>query len=248
MARDKSSKGAAASGSGSSPAPKTPWYKQMWQVYRISARYNRLTPLWMALALLATAGASFGLSYALGGRSTLWIVISAILAVVVGFMVALIVLARIADRAVFAQLQGQPGATTFALQQIKRGWWIEQEPVHVDPRTRDLVFRAVGKPGVVLVTEGPLPRVLRISEAEKKRHSRVVSGVPIHVLHVGEGEEYVSLRKLVPRMRRLPKALTPAEVSAVGRRMVALKATRPPVPKGIDPFKMRPDRKAVRGR
>lgn len=248
MARDKSSNGAAASGSGSTPARKPRWYQQMWQVYRISARYNRLTPLWMALAFLATAGASFGLSYWLGGRSVIWIVISAILAAVVGFMVALIVLARIADRAVFAQLKGQPGATTFALQQIKRGWWIEQEPVHVDPRTRDMVFRAVGKPGVVLITEGPLPRVLRISEAEKKRHSRVVSGVPVHVLHVGDGDEYVTLRKLVPRMRRLPKALTASEVSAVGRRMVALKATRPPVPKGIDPYKMRPDRKAVRGR
>ncbi|MGF1662499.1 MAG: DUF4191 domain-containing protein [Kineosporiaceae bacterium] len=243
MARDRSTAAA-----GSTPARKPRWYQQIWQVYRISYRYHRRTPLWMALAFVGAAGASFGLSYLFGGRSVLWIVISAVLAVVLGAMVALIVLARVADRAVFTQLEGQAGATTFALQQIKRGWWIEQEPVHVDPRTRDMVFRAVGRPGVVLVTEGPLPRVLRIAESEKKRHARVVSGVPVHVLHVGNTPEQVPLRKLVRRMRRLPKALTGGEVSAVGRRMQALRSNRPPVPQGIDPFRMRPDRKAVRGR
>jgi hypothetical protein len=246
MARDRSSNEAAASGA--TPARKPRWYAQVWQVYRISSRYNRRTPLWMALAFVATTGASFGLSYLLGGRGVVWLVISAVLAVVVGAMVALIVLARIADRAVFTQLEGQQGATTFALQQIKRGWWIEQEPVHVDPRTRDMVFRAVGRPGVVLVTEGPLPRVLRIAESERKRHARVVSGVPVHVLHVGTGPEQVPLRRLVRRMRRLPRALTGSEVSAVGRRIQALRSNKPPVPPGIDPFRMRPDRKAVRGR
>jgi hypothetical protein len=242
MARNTSAAAAA------TPAKKPRWYQQMWQVYRITQRYDRRTPLWLALAFLVTAGVAFAISYLLGGTGLLALAIGVVLALVMGVLVALIVLARLADRAIFAQLDGQPGATSFAFQQIRRGWWYDKEPVSVDPRTRDMVFRAVGKPGIVLVTEGPLPRVMRLAESERKRHARVASGVPVHVLHIGNGPEQIRLRRLTRRMRRLPKALTSSEVSQVGKRITALGATRPPVPKGVDPHRMRPDRKAVRGR
>lgn len=241
MAREKSTPPPAAGG-------KQRWYKQLWQVYRLTARHDRRTPLYLLGTVVVVAGLAFGATVLFGGAGWLSLVIGIVLALTLGVLAAMIVLARLADRAVYAQLEGQPGATGFAFEQIKRGWWVEREPIAVDPRTKDLVFRAVGRPGIVLVTEGPLPRVLRLAENERKRHARVASGAPVHVLHVGTGEDQIRLRRLPGRMRRLPRALTSAEVSAVGKRMAALRTNKPPVPKGIDPLRARPDRRAVKGR
>jgi hypothetical protein len=43
-------------------------------------------------------------------------------------------------------------------------------------------------------------------------------------------------------------SLTKQEAAAVNKRLKALGAARPPVPKGIDPLRARPDRKGLRGR
>ncbi len=229
-------------------AKKPAWYRQLWQVYTLTRRYDRGVTWWMLLGFVLAAAAGFVVSYVAGGQGVLAAVIGAVLALTIGVLVAFIILARRADRAMYAQLEGQPGATSHALQQIRRGWRIEQEPIQVDPKTRDLVFRAIGRPGIVLITEGPLPRVLRLAESERKRHSRVASGVTIHVLHVGSGEDQIPLRKLAGRLTRLPRSLTSAEVGTVSRRVAALGAIRPPIPKGVDPYRARPDRKAARGR
>ncbi len=81
-------------------------------------------------------------------------------------MVALLIMARRAERAAFAQLAGQPGSTGAALKNLRKSWIVEEAPVAVDPRTQDLVFRAIGRPGVVLVTEGPLPRVKKLADQQ----------------------------------------------------------------------------------
>jgi hypothetical protein len=48
-------------------------------------------------------------------------------------------------------------------------------------------------------------------------------------------------------MNKLNKELTKLEVNAVSKRISSL-GSRLPIPKGIDPYKARPDRKAARGR
>ena len=48
--------------------------------------------------------------------------------------------------------------------------------------------------------------------------------------------------------RRIPSVLTKDEVATVQKRLKALGGIRPPVPKGIDPMRARPDRRAMRGR
>jgi hypothetical protein len=164
-------------------------------------------------------------------------------------MLALLVLARRAERAAYAQLAGRPGAVGAALSNIRRGWNIEQEPVAVDPRTQDLVFRAVGRPGVVLVTEGPLPRVQRLGEQERKRVARVLGpNVPVSVLHAGDGDGQVPLAKLGRTLMRRKPVLTKGEVGEVAKRLRALGGVRLPIPKGVDPTRARPDRRATRGR
>ena len=107
-----------------------------------------------------------------------------------------------------------------------------------------LVFRAIGRPGVVLVTEGPPPRATRLAESERKRVDRVAPNVPVHVLRTGDGEDEVPVRKLAKKIGRMRPELTKAEVDAVNKRLKALGGVKMPVPKGMDPTRARPDRKA----
>ena len=172
-----------------------------------------------------------------------------ILGVPLAVMVALVIMSRRAERSAYQRMAGQPGVTGAVLKNIRRGWYVEDEPVAVDPRTRDLVFRAIGRPGVALVTEGPVPRVQRLVDGERKRITRVLgTNVPIMVIHVGDGEGQVPLRRLNSTLMKSRPALTKTEVSQIIGRLRALGAVRPPIPKGIDPTRVRPDRKGVRGR
>jgi hypothetical protein len=171
-----------------------------------------------------------------------------VLGLLAGVLIAVVILGRRAEKAAYSQLGDQKGAAGYALRSVRRGWNVEEQPVAVDPRTQDLVFRAVGRPGVVLVTEGPLPRVNRLADNERKRLNRVLPEVPVVVVHAGEGENMVPLRKLGRHVMRMKPVLTKTEVSEVAKRLRALGAARPPIPKGVDPNRMRPDRKATRGR
>ena len=55
----------------------------------------------------------------------------------------------------------------------------------------DVVHRAVGRPGVVLVGEGSPTRLPSLLAAEKKRVARVAFDVPIHDFQVGDGQGQV---------------------------------------------------------
>jgi hypothetical protein len=163
-------------------------------------------------------------------------------------LAGMFILARRAETAAYAQIEGQPGAARAALGTIRRGWTFAEEPVAVDPRTQDLVFRGVGRAGVVLVSEGPPSRIGKLLESERKRTARVVSGAPITIIQAGDGEGQVPLRKLPRAVQRLKPTLTKQETAEVIKRLTALGAIRLPVPKGVDPMRARPDRKGMRGR
>lgn len=221
--------------------------KQFVSVFKLTARYDKKAPFLIFGALLLVIAVSVTLSLLLS-ESILGRTLGITTGVLLAILVALSVLTRRADRAMFAQVDGQQGATSMALQSLRRGWSTEKEPVGVDPRSGDLVFRAVGRPGIVLLVEGPVPRTFKLADAERRRHSRVASGVPIHVIHVGNGPEQVPLRKVAGRVMRMKRQLNSAEVSAVSKRLQAIGGLRSPVPKGVDPFRARADRKAMRGR
>jgi hypothetical protein len=248
-AAGKADKNAAAKASkGSKPAEekKPGRLKTVWQIYTLTRESDRLLPLWMALAF---AG-SVLVVLLFGLLVHAWLPIVLVFGVALGLMVALIVMSRRAQRFAYERAAGQPGVSGQVMKNIRRGsWYVEDEPVAVDPRTRDLVFRAVGRPGVVLAVEGPVGRTERLVEGERKRVARVVGpNVPVIVLHVGDGDGQVPLRRLESKMTRMRPALSKGEVSAVAARLKALGGARPPIPKGIDPTRMRPDRKGVRGR
>jgi hypothetical protein len=198
----------------------------------------------MLLAFAGTVLVAFLIGLALGHAVYL-----AVLAVPLGVLVALILMSRRAERFAYQRAAAQTGVTGQVMKNIRRGWFVEEEPVAIDPRTRDLVFRAVGRPGVALVTEGPVPRVNRLVEGERKRVTRVLGpNVPVLVLHVGDGEGQIPLRKLNTKLMRSKAVLTKTESAQVAARLKALGGARPPIPKGVDPMRMRPDRKGVKGR
>lgn len=170
-------------------------------------------------------------------------------------LAAMIVLNVRANKAMYGAIEGRTGAAGQALSTIRRGWYYSQEPVAADVQNRQMdlsnaavVFRALGRPGVVLIGEGPKPRVTRLLEAERKKVSRVAPGVPVHLITIGEGEGDVRVRKLVRAMQRLKPVLTKEETSVVNKRLKSLPGMRDALPAGVDPTKVRMSRKALRGR
>ncbi|MEZ0163988.1 DUF4191 domain-containing protein [Kineococcus sp. LSe6-4] len=244
MARRGSSDG------GASPAPKPKkkrWARtrQLKQVYDMTVRVDPPTRWWLLLAFAGpiVLGLLVGL---LVGHPIYFTILGLLLGVLAGTFV----LGRRAERAAYVNLEGQKGAAGAALSSIRRGWTIEQEPVAAEARTQDMVFRALGRGGIVLVGDGPPPRVRKLLESERRKVARVAPNVPVHLFTVGDGgsEGEVPLRKLASRVQRLKPQLTKQEVAAVQKRLKALGGIRPPVPQGIDPMRARPDRRAMRGR
>ena len=123
---------------------------QMREVYRMTARVDPSIKWWMIGALLIPF-VVFELIGVLTGHPIYF----GIIGVLFGVLAALFVLARKAESAAYKSLEGQPGAAGAALRTLRRGWVVEDEPVAIDPRTRDTVFRVVGRPGVILVSDGP---------------------------------------------------------------------------------------------
>jgi hypothetical protein len=216
---------------------------QLRAVFSMTRRSDPAAVWWMLLAFVGTVAVSFVIGYLIDHP-----IYVTIIGVMLGTLFAVAILARRAEGAAYAQLAGQPGAAGAALQGLRRGWSVEQQPVAVDPRTQDMIFRAVGRPGIVLVTEGPVPRVNRLAEQERKRLSRVLPNVPVVIVNAGDGDAQVPLRKVSRTLTKMRPALTKQEVSEVAKRLRALGTAKLPIPKGVDPMRARPDRKATRGR
>lgn len=231
---------------GEAPKPaKRRWYRQLWDVYGMTRRHDPRITLWMLLGFVGVLAVSVAVGLLL--NAALWYVL--LLAIPTAALVALIILGRRAEHAAYAQIEGQPGAAAAALSTLRRGWSVENEPVAVDPRTQDMVFRVVGRPGVFLVSEGPPARVGRLLEAERRKVTRVLPNVPVHLVQLGDGEGQVPLTRLTRTVQKTKGGkLTPSETAEVSKRLRALGTGRPPIPRGIDPMRARPDRRGMRGR
>jgi hypothetical protein len=108
-------------------------------------------------------------------------------------------------------------------------------------RNQDVVHRAVGKGGIVLVGEGNPNRVKGLLAAEKKRMARIVLDVPVTDIIIGTGEGEVSLKKVRTILLKLPRVLPGPKVTEVNDRLRALGdlMKNMPVPKGPMPKGMR---------
>lgn len=218
-------------------------FKQLGQVFTMTRKHDPSLIWWMigAFVIALVVGLVIGL---LLNNWITWLLI----AIPFGVLAAVMVMNRKAEKAAFAQIEGRPGAAGAALSTLRRGWIVPEQPVAVHPKTQDAVFRAVGRPGVILVTEGPSQRVRPLVEKERKKMARFLPNVPIEVIQTGKGEHQVELHEVSKTLKRMPKKLTKQEVQQVDKRIAALGSSKLPIPQGVDPFRARPDRKSMRGR
>ncbi|MBW4095204.1 MAG: DUF4191 domain-containing protein [Acidobacteria bacterium] len=216
--------------------------KQFFDIFTMTRRHDPNMVWLMLLVFLAVVAVALVIGFIFNN----WVT-GLILGIPLGLLAALLIMSRRAERAAFAQIEGQPGAAGAALSSLRRGWIVQEQPVAVNARTQDVIFRAVGRPGVVLVSEGPTHRVRPLIDAERKKLNRILPNVTVHVLQSGRGEGQIELSKITRTMNKYKPVLTKVEVGAVDKRLSSM-GTKLPIPKGIDPYKARPDRKAARGR
>ena len=156
-----------------------------------------------------------------------------LIGLMLAFLAATIVFGRRAEKAAYSQVEGQPGAAAAALNMLRKGWTVT--PGVAASRNQDLVHRAVGRPGVVLVGEGPPNRVANLLAAEKKKVTRFVPDVPVYEVQAGDDAGQVPLRKLNRHLAKLPRNLKNPQVAEVNRRLKALGTMNLPIPKGPMP-------------
>jgi hypothetical protein len=192
----------------------------------------------IGLVIAAVGIVTFGVILALG-----FLINHPIYAGILGFLLAFLAMAvvfgRRAEKAAFGQLEGKPGAAAAVLQNIGRGWTVT--PAVGMNKSQDVVHRAVGKAGVVLVGEGNPNRVKGLLASEKKKVARVVYDVPVHDFIIGTGEGELPLKKIRTTLLRLPRALSGPKTTEVNDRLRALGdlMSNMPIPKGPMPRGMR---------
>lgn len=162
------------------------------------------------------------------------------LGVLLGILAGVFLFGRFAQTAQYSAIEGQPGAAAAVLQSMRGSWTVT--PAISANRNMDVIHRAVGRPGVVLVGEGSPTRLPGLLAAEKKRVARVAFDVPIHDYQVGDGEDQIPLPKLQRTIMKLPRTLKGTEVADLNFRLKALppslQAPKGPMPRGGRPPRM----------
>ena len=230
------------------PTPAKGRLGQMRQAYQITKRSDRNIGLILLLTFLVVGGVFAALGYFLFGTGWIGLTITVVFALLTGTLGVLIVFGRRAEKAAYAQVEGQRGAAAGALQMLRRGW--EVKPAVSFNKNQDVVHRVVGRPGIVLVGEGNPNAVRGLLASEVKKHARVGGeSVPVTGIIVGKDDGQVPLTKLVKHINKLPKKIKPAQMTDLVYKLKALDAMRPaaPMPRGPVPTSMKGSRKAMRG-
>ncbi len=147
---------------------------------------------------------------------------------------------RRAIKAAYRQIEGQPGAAAAVIQSQRNTNWAVTPGVAVN-RQQDLISRVVGKPGVILISEGPSSRVVPMLAVERKKTARWVPEVPIYEIQVGDGDGQIPLARLMRELNKLPRNLRGGEITEMRRRLDAVgnAASAMPIPKGPMPTSAR---------
>lgn len=219
------------------------WYRQIWQTYKVTADVDPQLNLLLAGSFVGSV-----LVLVVVGIFVppwwMWL----LLGITAGFTAALWILLDRAKKATFTRYAGQPGSAEVALSMLDKKKW-EYTPAVTATRQLDVVHRVVGPAGIVLIAEGPPGRVKNMVSGEVKKHEQVAYGVPVITVLMGDGEGQVRLADLTKHITKMPKKLSPTQISDVKARLRALDAVRPkaPIPRGPMP-NMKGMNRAMRGR
>lgn len=213
------------------PKIKTPRF----QTFRDAYSVTKSVKPWIGVALVAIfflvlatgigIGALVGHPYYFG-----------FIALPLALLISLFVFTRIAGAAAYVSIEGQIGAGASVLMAIRKGW--TTTPAVAVTRNQDMVHRSVGRAGVVLTGEGTQAVRMMISD-ERKKINRLVPGVPVFEVIVGDENGQVPLRKLQKHLAKLPKKISAHQMREVRARLKAVGGLSMPIPKGPMPKGMR---------
>lgn len=217
--------------------------KQLIQVYKLTAKADKNFVWAGILAFTAPLALGVIVTILFFRDSALTTFLWSVTTILFSFLIALTVLSRRAEKAAFMRIAGQPGAVAAVIgSTLKRGYSSSEMPVAIDPKSKDAVYRAVGKAGVVLIAEGNSARVRQIVEDERRKVQRAIPGVSVPIIYVNSSDSATPLYRLTKDIYKLKKTLSRAEVSVVNKRLTGL-GLNIPIPKGIDPNRVRPGRR-----
>ncbi|HOA86896.1 MAG: DUF4191 family protein [Microbacteriaceae bacterium] len=227
------------------PAPeKRPGvFKQIKGIYQFTAEAYKWLPFLMIGLLLVGAGLGVLVAFLIGATAWWSILLWAITGLLFGVMASMFALTRLSTGVMYQRIDGRPGAVGQVMStSLGRKWQSSEMPVGINPRTQEAVYRAVGRGGVVIVGEGSRGRLTRLVNEERARAQRVAHGVPVTVLYVGHDEDDVQLKNLAKTVKAIPKAIDNRTMAAVIKRIDSVSAAAIPIPKGIDPNRVRAPR------
>lgn len=231
--------------SASTPEKRPGFFSQVKSLFRFTRADYPWLP-WMQVAFLLL-GVGLGLVVAYLTPPTRWwhLLMWGITGLLVGLLASLFLMTRLSTQVMYRKLDGMPGAAGHIMSTaLGRRWQASDTPVGINPKTQEAVYRAVGRGGIVVVGEGARGRLTRLVKEERAKAQRVANGVPLHVFYIGDGDDEVHISKLSKTIKKLPKAIDKATMSAVIMRMASVSQSLAslPIPKGIDPMKARAPR------
>ncbi|NDE88994.1 MAG: DUF4191 family protein [Micrococcales bacterium] len=171
----------------------------------------------------------------------LWIV----LAVATAYLSTLLLITRATNRAVFKKYSSEPGRLSLVVGSLtRRTFKGSNQPVAINPRTKDMIFRVVGPAGVILMGEGAPTSTKAMLEDERRKVQRMATGVTVTTFYCSETDGGVPLLQMDKKVRALKRTMNKQEIFAVQNRLAAMDVRSGlPIPKGMDPMKMRPSKK-----
>ncbi|MBQ3828584.1 MAG: DUF4191 domain-containing protein [Aeriscardovia sp.] len=225
--------------------------KQLVQIYKLTYKTNKSLPWWMLLAFLVPIGVALAICF--GIRFTVaWIWILVILCgVMIGFSLTSATLTQISDRAGYKRLEGQFGASAAVFSTITRGdFSFPEEPVWINRKTRDALWRGTGRAGMYLVGEGDKARLAVEMDKQEAILRRVAPGskIPVIRIFVGNGKGRTPISKLRGTIMRKKAALTKMELNELNVRLTTMQAKQQALPRNVDPNKIKVSNRMMRRR
>lgn len=225
---------------------------QIVKIYQFTYAEDKALPWLLAAAILVPTLIAVVICLLAHFGWLSWI-LTVLLGIMVGLLLATMTLTRRSDKVGYAKMEGRSGAAAAVLSSIsKAGFSFPQEPVWIDAKTKDAVWRGTGRTGVYLIAEGDYNRVNKAMNREEEKIRRITRGsaIPIYRISVGHGPDQVPLNKLQRTVIKKKVKLTATELETLNDRLVTLQKRQNALgmPKGIDPTKIHVSRKAMRGR
>lgn len=227
------------------PEKRPGFFSQLRSLYTFTQKAFPWLPFMLIGMVLLGIAVGVGVGFLIPPIAVWSIILWGVTGLMAGVLAGLMIMTRLSTRAMYKQIDGMPGASGHILStSLGRSWQSSDMPVAVNPKTQDAVYRAIGRGGVVIVAEGARGRLTRLVNDERSKVQRVASGVPVTVLYVGHGEGDVPISKLASTIKSLPKKVDRATMAAVIKRVdsVSQGLASMPIPKGIDPTKVRAPR------